>query len=141
MNNLIDELSAMIPACQPMPRKLDKLTVLRKAVQHLKALKSNSAWCFLNAANVDLLSLTPCFLGLISVGSSSGFTDTTHKPSFLPHDELRSLLLRVKADGHTGLVRFSLILNPRIVCVLYFNRNVSYLMKTRPPQHLDSVVF
>uniref|UniRef100_A0A4W6FZ66 Basic helix-loop-helix ARNT like 2 n=1 Tax=Lates calcarifer TaxID=8187 RepID=A0A4W6FZ66_LATCA len=67
MNNLIDELSAMIPACQPMARKLDKLTVLRKAVQHLKALKA---------------------------GTSSAFTDTTYKPSLLPHDDLRHLLLR-----------------------------------------------
>ncbi|XP_062299614.1 basic helix-loop-helix ARNT-like protein 2 [Scomber scombrus] len=71
MNNLIDELSAMIPACQPISRKLDKLTVLRKAVQHLKALKA---------------------------GTSSAFTDTTHKPSILPHDDLRHLLLRA-ADG------------------------------------------
>ncbi|XP_040008987.1 aryl hydrocarbon receptor nuclear translocator-like protein 2 [Xiphias gladius] len=67
MNNLIDELSAMIPACQPMARKLDKLTVLRKAVQHLKALKT---------------------------GMSSTFADTTYTPSILPHDDLRHFLLR-----------------------------------------------
>ncbi|XP_077357187.1 basic helix-loop-helix ARNT-like protein 2 isoform X1 [Festucalex cinctus] len=71
MNNLIDELAAMIPACQPMPRKLDKLTVLRKAVQHLKALKA---------------------------GSGSVFADAACKPSILPHDDLKHLLLRV-ADG------------------------------------------
>lgn len=41
MNTYIAELSTMLPMCHPMSRKLDKLTVLRMAAQHVKTIRSS----------------------------------------------------------------------------------------------------
>lgn len=41
MNHYITELSCLIPMCNAISRKLDKLTVLRMAVQHMKTIKGN----------------------------------------------------------------------------------------------------
>nr|CUU00307.1 hypothetical transcript [Hymenolepis microstoma] len=69
MSAYITELCQMLPSCNSVSRRPDKLTILRMAVGHLKSLRG--------ASNVP---------------------DNTHKESFLTDQELRHLILEA-ADG------------------------------------------
>nr|WJN61961.1 cycle [Phauda flammans] len=72
MNTYISELSSMIPMCGAMARKLDKLTVLRMAVQHLRSVRG--------ALSAGPLTIKP-------------------RPAYLSERELNNLVLHAAHDA------------------------------------------
>ena len=72
MNRYMTELAQMIPACNAVPRRLDKLSILKMAVDHMKNLRGDP------------------------------HSSSDYKPGFLTDDELKQLVVEVRGREREG---------------------------------------
>ncbi|XP_068917524.1 aryl hydrocarbon receptor nuclear translocator homolog isoform X3 [Tenebrio molitor] len=96
MTAYITELSDMVPTCSALARKPDKLTILRMAVAHMKALREVEFTKEKTTATCSLIYGDSIKNSGHLNGNTS--TDGTYKPSFLTDQELKHLILEA-ADG------------------------------------------
>ncbi|CAG7837683.1 unnamed protein product [Allacma fusca] len=93
MTAYITELSDMVPTCSALARKPDKLTILRMAVAHMKALRDQDEKGIHRSNDPNYARL----------GTGNTSADGTYKPSFLTDQELKHLILEA-ADGFLFVV-------------------------------------
>ena len=84
MNRYMTELAQMIPACNAVPRRLDKLSILKMAVDHMKNLRGDP------------------------------HSSSDYKPGFLTDDELKQLVVEVSVRARCYMYRCIAVLCNRI---------------------------
>lgn len=75
----------MVPACAGLSRRMDKLSVLRLAVQHIKTLKGTKG------PKMDRRVNAECFF----TGTYSFSGQEAYKPSYVSDEELKELISQV----------------------------------------------
>nr|XP_008190731.1 PREDICTED: aryl hydrocarbon receptor nuclear translocator homolog isoform X4 [Tribolium castaneum] len=103
MTAYITELSDMVPTCSALARKPDKLTILRMAVAHMKALREVELTKEKTTATCSLICGDPIKSSGHLNGTGNTSADGTYKPSFLTDQELKHLILEA-ADGFLFVV-------------------------------------
>lgn len=123
MSAYITELCQMLPSCNSVSRRPDKLTILRMAVGHLKNLRG-TYFCLLGF-NICFFKLYLCISASILLGANN-IPDNSHKESFLTDQELRHLILEVSLINFCNQFRifffkFSFSFRPLMVFSLFVN--------------------